>query len=201
MTEAQALRIALRHLAKEKFLLLVDNRQPSFVTLLTGEPIRGSWFSHPRGKVIHNTSNRLAERRELLALKLIDGKYTYVAPAMRDAAYAIAAGGAAWQEKKLTPPARRLLALLARKGTVPVTAAIKKDAALLEKLLLCASEEEHTPGGKHVKVLVSWKKLAEKLGHRVKELSREDAERAWEERVREFNRRHGSEFRLPWQKR
>lgn len=201
MTEAQALKIALRHLEKEKFLLLVDNRQPSLVTILTGEKIRGSWFGHRLGNVIYNTANNVGRRRGLLAMKLIDGKYTYIHPSLRDAAYALALFLDDWQKKKLTPKAKRLLGELEKKGTLPVTAANRKEAELLEKLLLASGEQEHTSSGKHVKVLVAWKRSARKLGHKIRKVPVEEAKRAWEDRVWEFNRAHGSAFRLPWQKR
>lgn len=201
MTESQALKIALHHLEKEGFLLLVDNRQPSLVTLLTGEKIKGSWFGHPLGNIIYNTANNIGRRRSLLAMKLIDGKYTYIHPKLRDAAYSLALYLDDWQEKKLTPKARKLFREVEKRGCIPVTAANKKEAALLEKLLLAIGEQEHTKSGKHVKVLLSWKRLAKKLGHKIKTIPVEEAMRAWEDRVWEFNKTNGSAFRLPWQRR
>ena len=199
MTEAQALKIALRFLNKEKFLLLVDNTQTSLVTILTGERIKGSWFGHTLGKIIYNTSNNLG-RKNLLALKLVDGKYTYISDDFRDAAYALTAGDSEWQKKKLTAPAKKLLAEVAKKKVVPVTAKNKSEAALLEKLLLASAEQEHTPSGKHVKVLLSWKESAKRLGHKIKKVPLAEAERAWELRLNEFNRAHQANYRLPWQK-
>jgi hypothetical protein len=201
MTEAEALKIALAHLKKEKFLLLVDNRQPSLVTILTGEKLKGSWFGHPLGNIIYNTSNNLSARKELLVMKLIDGKYTFIAPELRDAAYALGGYVDDWQGKKLSPSAKRLLAKLEKAGTLPVNASNKADAALLEKLLLANGEQQHTDSGKHVKVLFSWEKTAKKLGHKVKNLPVEEAKRAWENHLWDFNKRHSSAFRLPWQKR
>lgn len=200
MTEAEALKIALAHLEREKFLLLVDNRQPSLVTILTGETIKGSWFGHPLGNVIYNTANNIGRRKSLLALKLIDGKYTYIHPSLRDAAYALALYVDDWQEKKLTPKAKKLLAALEKKGTIPVTAANKAEAALLEKLLLANGEQEHTESGKHVKILLSWKRTAKKLGHKIKRMPVEEARRAWEDRVWAFNKAHRAAYRLPWQR-
>lgn len=201
MTEAEALKIALAHLKKEKFLLLVDNRQPSLVTILTGEKLKGSWFGHPLGKVIYNTSNNLSAYKNLLVMKLIDGKYTYIAPELRDAAYSLGTYIDDWQEKKLTSSARKLLSALEKKGSLPVDAKNKSDAALLEKLLLANGEQEHTDSGKHVKILLSWKQTARKLGHKVKKVPIEEARRAWENHIWSFNKKHRAAFRLPWQKR
>lgn len=200
MTEAQALKIALQYLRREKFLLLVDNRQPSLVTLFTGEPVQGSWFGHPMGKIIYNTSNNLG-RENLLSMKIIDRKYTFISADYRDFAYALTKPDSEWQKKKLTPQAAKLLKEVEKKRVVPVTPKNKKQVELLEKLLLASGESQHTPSGKHIKVLLSWEEAARRLGHKIRKVPREEAERAWELRVNEFNRAHRTSFRLPWQKR
>src|SRR5205814_8309906 len=39
---------------------------------------KGSWWSHPKGKQIFAASSALQDSDEVLSLKLIDGKNTYV---------------------------------------------------------------------------------------------------------------------------
>ena len=45
----EALR-ALKELKRYGLLLVTDARLPSLVALVAGAPVRGSWWSHPRGK-------------------------------------------------------------------------------------------------------------------------------------------------------
>ena len=45
---------------------------PSLVEAIAGAPVRGSWWGHPKGKLIFNVSSALAEHEDVLALKLVD---------------------------------------------------------------------------------------------------------------------------------
>jgi hypothetical protein len=51
---------------------------PSLAAAIAGEPIRGSWWGHPKGRIIFQAAQAICESPEILVCKLIDGKVTYV---------------------------------------------------------------------------------------------------------------------------
>ena len=51
---------------------------PSLAEAIAGGPIRGSWWGHPKGRIIFHASQAVCESPEILVCKLIDGKVTYV---------------------------------------------------------------------------------------------------------------------------
>jgi hypothetical protein len=51
---------------------------PSLVAAIVGEPIRGSWWAHARGREIFAVSRAIRDSPEVLVCRLIDGKITYV---------------------------------------------------------------------------------------------------------------------------
>ena len=51
---------------------------PNVAELVAGEPIRGSWWSHPRSHEIFEAINRLRSSPAVVAMRLIDGKITLV---------------------------------------------------------------------------------------------------------------------------
>jgi hypothetical protein len=51
---------------------------PSLAERVAGEPIRGSWWGHPKGQEIFLLSEAVSESGEVLVCRLIEGKVTYV---------------------------------------------------------------------------------------------------------------------------
>jgi hypothetical protein len=51
---------------------------PSLAEAIAGEPIRGSWWGHPRGQDIFAASRMVSDSPDVLVCKLIDGKVTFV---------------------------------------------------------------------------------------------------------------------------
>lgn len=51
---------------------------PSLAQTIAGEPIRGSWWAHPKGPVIFRCSRAIRESKEVLVCRLVGGKVTYV---------------------------------------------------------------------------------------------------------------------------
>jgi hypothetical protein len=45
---------------------------------IAGEPIRGSWWAHPRGHQIFAILGALGESPDILTCRLVDGKVTFV---------------------------------------------------------------------------------------------------------------------------
>jgi hypothetical protein len=51
---------------------------PSVAELIAGEPVRGSWWSHPASHEIFVAINALVGSSDVVRLRLIDGKVTLV---------------------------------------------------------------------------------------------------------------------------
>jgi len=51
---------------------------PSLSEAIAGAPIRGSWWAHPKGKLIFACASALEDSPDLLTLKLLDCKVTFV---------------------------------------------------------------------------------------------------------------------------
>ena len=51
---------------------------PSLAEAIVGGPIRGSWWGHPKGRMIFRAAQAVCESPEVLVCKLIDDKVTYV---------------------------------------------------------------------------------------------------------------------------
>ncbi len=51
---------------------------PSLAEQIAGEPIVGSWWSHPKGNVIYDVLSAIDENVDVRCFKLVDGKVTFV---------------------------------------------------------------------------------------------------------------------------
>ena len=51
---------------------------PNLADAIAGDPIRGSWWGHPKGKEIFRATEAICESPNVLVCKLIGGKITYV---------------------------------------------------------------------------------------------------------------------------
>jgi hypothetical protein len=51
---------------------------PSIAEAIAGEPIRGSWWAHAKGRDIFRALRALDDDRDVLCFKLVDGKVTFV---------------------------------------------------------------------------------------------------------------------------
>ena len=75
MTPRQALAFVRRH---GVVLMAARGPVPSLAEAIAGEPIRGSWWSHPKGREIFRATTAVADSDDVLACRLVDGKVTYV---------------------------------------------------------------------------------------------------------------------------
>src|SRR5262245_52881217 len=103
-----AARRALAALERRGLLLVTDARLPSLVALVAGAPVRGSWWSHPRGKAIFAAARALEDHRDVALVKLVSGKSTFVHRRLFPALLSAASARSPWQTEGLTVPARRL---------------------------------------------------------------------------------------------
>ena len=75
MTTAQALAFVKRH-----GIVLESARGPvpSLAAKVAGAPVRGGWWSHPKGKEIFRLSRAIRESPDVLVCRIVGGKVTYV---------------------------------------------------------------------------------------------------------------------------
>ena len=51
---------------------------PSLAQAIAGAEIRGSWWAHPKGKIIFACSRAIRNSKDVLTCRLVQGKVTYV---------------------------------------------------------------------------------------------------------------------------
>ena len=187
-------------------LLESDPKLPGVVSLVAGKPIAGSWWGHPSGGAIYREVNRLADRSDVVLLKLLNGKVTFVLDKLWPHVYAIGCCGEPWQVDGISPPSLRLLELVRRRGIIRtddprsrLAAGSRVSAAALdlERRLLVLGLQVHTESGRHAKSLESWKHWA----RRINLASRMTAARAKAELgdvVRRLNADFDGKARVPW---
>lgn len=143
----------LARLEADGLLMLSDAKRPSVVSLVTGGPARGSWWSHPKGREIYALLEQLGEHPDVLAVKLIDNKVTFVHRRLWPAVLSIARARDDAQMKGLSSAARRLLERVDEEGEVQAHGPAVKE---LESRLLVHTAQVHTKTGAHALVLTSW---------------------------------------------
>jgi hypothetical protein len=74
-TPRQALAFVKRH---GVVLQAARGAVPSFAEFITGGPIKGSWWAHPKGHAIFALAEHVSESSDVLVCKLVDNKVTYV---------------------------------------------------------------------------------------------------------------------------
>jgi hypothetical protein len=197
----------LRKLVQHGLLLESDPRLPSVCTLITGEPLRGSWWSHPLAHAIFGVNEQLVAHRDVLVIKLISGKVTFVHRKLWSEILVIGEGREAWQMNGLSQSARLMLKLIDQQGSLR-TDQITRDGSAnakpgvtareLEERLLIHSEEFHTESGAHAKLLETWQRWAGRISFTPQRVLPEDAKHNLEEKIRTLNEEFGGRGRLPW---
>ena len=156
----------LEELREHGLLLESDPKLLSVSRLIVGSAIKGSWWGHPKGRAIWLITERLADHPNVMVLKLVARRVTYVHRRLWTAAYTVARSNEPWQSRGLSAGARAILTELRKVGWVRTdqlprrksgwTAATKD----LEQRLLAFSQEFHTESGSHAKRLESWEHWA-----------------------------------------
>jgi hypothetical protein len=75
VTEHEALAFVERH---GIVLVSAQGAAPRLVEAIAGEPVRGSWWGHPRGRAIFQVLSAVQESDQVLACRLLGGKVTLV---------------------------------------------------------------------------------------------------------------------------
>jgi hypothetical protein len=188
----------------EKFglLLLVDANLPNVATLVAGEPVKGSWWSHKAAQSIFTVSEMLEDHKDVLVMKLVSNKVTFVHRELWGRIYSIGVAREDWQLKKLSSVAKQLLKTLDDQGSLQ-TDKIGKEfpaetARELESRLLLHASQIHTESGAHAKVLETWPAWSKRVGFRASAKSPAAARHFVEQRLAELNEEFGGNGKLPW---
>ncbi|HEX7253831.1 MAG TPA: hypothetical protein VF376_13190 [Thermoanaerobaculia bacterium] len=144
----------LSSLAELGVLLKQDKQLPNVVTLVTGERLSSSWWSHPKGRLIFRVLDELSDLSVVLLVKLIDGKDTFVHRKLWAPFLAVATSRESWQLRKLSPAARALLRRIdASDGPLRSRGPAVKE--LMARLLVHGTAV-HTESGRHEMAVESW---------------------------------------------
>jgi hypothetical protein len=135
-------------------LLKQDKRLPSVVTLLAGEPLSSSWWSHPESRLMFRVLSELADHPDVLVTKLLLGKDTFVHRTLWPAFLAVVSAREPWQVAGLPAPARRLLTRTDG-AAAPIRSTGTATRELVARLLVHATEI-HTAEGRHEIAVQSW---------------------------------------------
>lgn len=185
------------HLERFGLLLLSDSSLPSVSGLVSGEKIRGSWWSHKKGRTIFAVSEMLEDHRDVTIVKLVSDKVTFVHRKLWGRVYSIGVAREDWQIKGLSAAAKRLLQTLDAGGTLQTSGETARE---LELRLLVHADQIHTESGAHAKVLETWDVWAKRVGHRANATSPLKARLFLEHRLTQMNADFTGNGRLPWQK-
>ena len=181
----------LHVLADRGLLLTQDKSLPNVVTLLTGQSLRNSWWSHPKARLIFAVLSDLAQHPDVLFTKLLYGKVTLLHRRLWSQFLAVASAREPWQLRGLSPKAGRLLRTLKAKGSVQASGVGAKE---LEVRLLAHADEVHTESGRHEIRLEAWHIWSQRVGkNAIPSVSQ--ARRALEEAARELG---APLTALPW---
>jgi hypothetical protein len=152
----------LQVLSSSGLLLEQDKRLPNVVTLVTGESLRTSWWSHPKGRLIFAVLSDLGEHPDVLFTKFLYGKVTLVHRRLWPALLAVASASEPWQLRGLSAAGQRLLACLNQPGAAARSSgpAVKE----LEVRLLAHSRQVHTATGRHEILLEPWPAWSKRVG-------------------------------------
>src|SRR5262249_46212670 len=143
-------------------LLKQDKHLPNVVTLITGETLATTWWSHPKGNLIFRVLDELSDHSDVLFTKLLSGKDTLVHRSLWSAFLAVASSGEAWQRRKLSSNALQLLQKV-RRSRRPVLSSGPAVKELTSRLLV-NSVQVHTESGQHQTALEPWSRWSTRVG-------------------------------------
>ncbi len=208
MSAPRGLALVARALEREGILLESDARLPSATTLVAGEPVRGSWWAHPRGRAIYAVLEVLLDGPDVLTAKLVSGKVTLVHRALWPALVAVATSREPWQTRGLSAAARALWKKVEAQGELRTdqlpktlgTAKLQASAVARDlELRLCVhAESVHTESGAHARKLESWERCGERRNLRGALPSPAEARATFEAIAQRWSLLFVASARLPW---
>ena len=185
----------LAELETSGLLLKTDAKLPNVCALAAGEPIKGSWWAHPRSHEIFGILSALAAHPDVLVIKLVSGKDTFVHRTLWPAVAAIGVAREKWQIERLDEKARALLARVDREDEIQTSGA---SALALERALLVHASQVHTAAGFHAKILQGWQRFLNNAGLEKPAITPAGARQSLETLIDYLNKRYSGRGRLPW---
>lgn len=203
-----AFRTVQQWLEDHGLLLLTDSRFPSVATIVSGSPVKGSWWSHPKAHAIFAMAEALSEHPDAVVAKLLSGKVTYVHRRLWPALLGACGGRQPWQLRGLPEPAIKLLDYVTQKevartdelapGLRPSRGTIGDAVREIEWRVLLHTDEIHTETGAHAKLLESWARWARRSRAPTAIRPVGAANRELEGVVDRINGQFDAAARLPW---
>jgi hypothetical protein len=206
LEDDRALRLIVKEFKRLGVILESDQRLPCITALVVGERVKGSWWSHPKGRLIWRVLNRFLSRKDVLTTRLISGKVTFVYRGLWPDFLAIGISQAGWQMESLSANALTLFGLVQRHDKIRTddprlkgeAKSIPDTVRELERRLLLHSEEVHTERGSHAKLLESWNEWSRRADFNVALPNANEATSKFEELLRRLNQEYSANGRLPW---
>jgi hypothetical protein len=203
---SRSARLLAARLERDGILLEHDAVLPSATALVAGEPVSGSWWSHPKAHEIYDGLQPL--HHVATRVKLIVGKATLVHRRLWPALIAVGRARQAWQLDGLTTSGTDLLRTVNRSRrplwsdeAAPSLDSRARQATVreLERRLLIHTDEVHTESGAHRKALETWATFKRREGVDGRVPSVSDAQRTFEAIVAGWPEPRGRAPLLPWQ--
>jgi hypothetical protein len=177
-------------------LLSTDPKFPSVTGLVVGDVGGRSWWAHPEAKQMYGLSCALHDHPDVLMVKLISGKVTYIHRPLWPAIVAVGTAGEKWQMDGLSKEAKALLKKTESQSEVDASGDAVRE---LETRLLVLATSVHTEHGFHAKVVQSWGTWAKSVRLGKVKLTPDEAKAQLESVVARLNKQFGAKGTLPWQ--
>lgn len=194
-----------QQLSRWGFILEQDKVLPSVASAIAGAPIAGSWWGSTASHDIYDALEALEEQPDVLRVKLVSSKVTFVSNRLWPAVLSVAQARDAWQLDGFTPDDFALLDLVDGAGFVRLdelpgpSKALRDSALKLERRLLVYGDQLHTDTGAHTRTLQSWPSWLAAGRRSLDRMPVEDAKRSLEDAVTLLNTESGAKATLPWQ--
>lgn len=199
---------ALAAIREYGVMLQTDHAFPSLVARMAGGPVKGTWWAHPLANETYMVAQHLKAHRDVLSMRLVTGKMTYVHRKLWPSLYAVATARESWQLEDLPASAKSMLQMVDRRGSLRMdeirssrtAKELGNDARVLETRLLVFGDDVHTDSGAHVKRIETWPLWAKRVQLATAKLpSIDDARHELEVIVTRLNGQYVADAILPWQ--
>jgi hypothetical protein len=186
----------LGQLREFDLLLDTDPKFPCVTALLAGETVRSSWWTHPKAREIYRLGSELRDHPDVLSIKLVSSKITFIHRPLWMAVYAIGTAREPWQMRGLSKDAATLLRRSDDEGKLMSSGDAVRE---LESRMLVHAESVHTERGFHRKQVQSWAAWAESAQLGEVTLPPAESKAQLESVVARLNAQFGARGTLPWQ--
>ncbi len=190
-----SLRRVRSELEKHGLLLVTDSALPSVAGIVAGEPIKGSWWSHPKAQAIYAVVEKLDDDEDVLLTTLVLNKQTFVHARFWRDLLSVAMARDRWQMDGLSKDDRTLLQRVESQGEIRAS----RTKTELPSRLLVHAKNIHTETGAHAKVLQSWRAAAKEKLFRFRPKDPAAAKKTLESIVGQWQENFGKKATLPWQ--